>query len=80
MSDNFLADAKSVAAAMDAEQFFRAVVQGNVGNLVTIRRTGHSVDDAQSYPKLNFTSVNVGDEVIVAKVGSGFVILGQIRR
>lgn len=60
-------------------QLFRAVVVANSGNTVQIQRTGLAAD-TQFYPKLFGVTVIAGNEVLVARLGSGFVVVGQIIR
>ena len=66
---------------MFGERVFRAAVTGTSGNLVTIQRPGQPAADTQSYPRLvSYTSPTAGDEVVVMKLGGGWIILGEIIR
>ncbi len=60
---------------------FRAIVTGTSGNRVFIKRTGQASADAQAYPALaSYTTPTTDDEVIVVKVGIGYIVLGKIVR
>jgi len=61
-------------------QLFRAVVVANSGDTVQIQRTGQAAPDTQYYPKLDGVTVITNDEVLVARVGSGYIVLGKIVR
>lgn len=64
-----------------SERAFRAVVTGTSGNLVTIQRTGQSAPDPQSYARLaSYSSPQVADEVLVARIGEGYIVLGKVQR
>lgn len=59
------------------ENVFRATVTGTSGNLVTI--TSQRVNG--SFPKLaSYSSPQANDEVVVAKLGSGWIVLGKVSR
>ena len=63
------------------QRVFRAVVTGTSGNLVTIQRTGQAASDPQSYAKLaSYSSPQVSDEVVVLRVGSGWIVMGRVLR
>jgi hypothetical protein len=63
------------------ERVFRATVTGTSGNLVTIQRTGQAAADPQSYAKLaSYSSPQVADEVVVLRVGSGWIVMGKVIR
>lgn len=63
------------------EAVFRAVVTGTSGNLVTVKRTGQTNADTQSYPALvSYSSPTADDEVLVVRVGDGYVVVGEITR
>lgn len=66
---------------MWGERLFRATVTGTSGNRVTVRRTGQAAADPQSYARLaSYSTPQVDDEVLVARVGDGFIVLGKIVR
>lgn len=66
---------------MYRERVFRAVVTGTSGELVAIRRTGQVAADPQPYPRLaSYASPQEDDEVIVAQVGDGLIVLGLVAR
>lgn len=78
---NILKQAMELFRQDQREQLFRAVVTGTSGDLVTIQRTGYSTPDTQSYPRLaSYSAPQVNDEVIVARVGKGYVVLGEVLR
>ncbi len=63
------------------ETMFRATVTGTSGNLVTVRRTGQLIPDVQSYAKLaSYSSPVADDEVIVLRIGGGYIVLGKVTR
>lgn len=60
---------------------WRGTVTGTSGNLVTVRRTGQSAADPQSYARLaSYTSPTIGDEVVVVRVGEGEFVVGKVLR
>lgn len=64
----------------DAEQtLFRAILLGITNGQGTIRRDGSDVTEGP-YPSIDSVVFTVGDEVLIARVGTGYVIVGRIRR
>lgn len=64
-----------------ARLLFTGVVTGTVGNLVTLTRTGETVPDTQSYPRLaSYAAPVAGDEVLVLAVGIGYLVVGKVVR
>lgn len=76
--------AKFVSDMVDGmfrERVFRATVTGVSGNLVTIQRPGQTAADTQSYPALaSYGSPTATDEVLVIRLGDGWVVAGKIVR
>lgn len=56
----------------------RVVVTGTNAVELYIQRTGQSAPDAVSYPTLDGVSVIAGDEVILLRVGSGYIVIGKV--
>lgn len=72
-----------LAAAINTsqdDQIWRGVVTGTLGDLVYVRRAEQSVADTQPYPHLDSYTPTVADEVIVARVGKGYIIIGKVVR
>lgn len=66
---------------MFGERVFRATVTGVSGNLVTIQRPGQAAADAQSYPRLvSYTTPTAADEVLVVRLGDGWLVVGKVTR
>lgn len=64
-------------ARMFGENVFRATVTGTSGNQVTI--TSQRLNG--TFPRLvSYASPTADDEVVVAKLGSGWIVLGEITR
>lgn len=62
---------------MFGENVFRATVTGTSGNQVTI--TSQRLNG--TFPRLvSYASPTANDEVVVAKLGSGWIVLGEITR
>jgi hypothetical protein len=59
---------------------WRGTVTGTVGNLVTVQRPGMTAADPQSYPRLSSYTPAVSDEVIVLRVGRGYIVCGKVVR
>lgn len=71
---------RAFLAGFHEETIFRATVSDISGNTIAIKRPGF-LPDGQYYPALNsYASPTVGDEVLVIKVGRGFVVVGEIIR
>lgn len=63
------------------QRLFRAVVTGTSGNKVLIQRPGQSSADPQSYARLaSYSSPQTNDEVLVAQVGGGYIVVGKVVR
>ena len=78
---NVLDEVRKMINRVWRERLFRATVTGTSGNLVTIRRTGQSAADVQSYAKLaSYSAPAADDEVIVAQIGRGWIVLGKVVR
>lgn len=60
------------------DQMFRAVVVEETTGVV-VRRDGSNTDEGP-YPKLLGVTISAGNEVIVGRVGSGYVVLGVLQR
>ncbi|KKM57022.1 hypothetical protein LCGC14_1551070, partial [marine sediment metagenome] len=59
------------------DQIFLAEVQGTDGTEVVIRRTGSTTNE--TVPRLaSYTPVGVNDIVVVARVGTSLVVLGEL--
>lgn len=56
----------------------RAVVTGFDGVQVFVRRNGQSAADTASYPVADGLTLLVGDEVVLQKVGSGWIVQSRI--
>ena len=63
-----------------AGQLFRATVVETTDTTIRIQRTGHDPDVAQHAVLDNFPYPRVGDEVLMARVGSGWMVVGSILR
>lgn len=62
---------------MFGENVFRATVTGTSGNQVTI--TSSRLNG--TFPKIgSYSSPTADDEVVVARLGSGWIVLGEITR
>ena len=78
---NLAQQVRGLVDALWGERMFRATVTGTSGNLVTIQRTGQGSADPQSYAKLtSYSAPAASDEVIVVKVGGGWIVLGKVSR
>lgn len=78
---NLARDIMKIVNRTDRQGRFRATVTGTSGNLVFIRRTGQLVADVQAYPRLvSYTSPAADDEVIVERLGGGFIVMGEVSR
>ena len=62
------------------EQLFQATVASLTSSTITIQRTGHDPETARYAVIDSFPYPAVDDEVIVARVGSGFIIVGKVLR
>ncbi len=62
------------------EQLFQATVSSITGSTITIQRTGHDPETAAYSVIDSFPYPVVGDEVIVARVGRGFIVIGKVLR
>lgn len=63
------------------KQIFRATVDDVVGNTVRILRTGATDPDTQYYPSMDSAGTLVAaDEVVVLRIGSGYIVLGKVTR
>jgi hypothetical protein len=79
---------ENIITATIHKVIFRAVVTGVSGNKVFIKRTGQTVADEQSYPRIISYGIPTGtgsvpvvdDEVIVLRVGGGWIIVGKVLR
>lgn len=71
-----------VAAHVTADQgkqVFRAIVTGTSGAQVIVRRPNETGTD--TYPRLaSYLVPAVDDEVLVLRLGDGFIVLGDILR
>ena len=71
-----------VAAHVRADQnaqVFRAAVTALVGDQVTVSRFNETSTD--TYPKLaSYVAPQVGDEVLVVRLGRGFIVMGRVLR
>ena len=66
---------------MFRERVFRATVTGVSGNLVTIQRPGQASADTQSYPRLvSYATPAAADEVLVVRLGDGWIVVGKVTR
>lgn len=62
---------------MFGENVFRATVTGTSGNLVTITSQRLS----GTFPRLSsYSSPATNDEVVVIKLGTGWIVLGKVAR
>lgn len=61
------------------DQLFRAVVIRLDTNQAFVRRDG-SVTGEGSYPKADGLTLVAGDEVVVARLGAGYIILCKVLR
>lgn len=78
---NLAQQVRELFDALWGERMFRAVVTGTSGNLVTVKRTGQGSADPQSYAKLaSYSAPAVNDEVLVVKVGGGWLVCGKVTR
>lgn len=78
---NSLERASAIVQRDGLEQLFRARVDSNDGNQVYIIRDDATARDGTSYPKASGLVVAAGDEVLVARVGSGsFVVICKLVR
>ncbi len=62
------------------EQLFQATVASLTSSTITIQRTGHEPETARFAVIDSFPYPAVDDEVIVARVGRGFIIVGKVLR
>lgn len=60
--------------------FARGTVTGTDGARVLVQRPGEAAADPTPYPRLDGWTPEVGDEVLLLRVGSGWVVLGRIVR
>jgi hypothetical protein len=61
--------------------FVRGIVTDTSGNLVEVQRTGVASADGQLWPKLAcYASPQVDDEVLLVRVGEGWVVHNVIER
>lgn len=74
--------AKIVSTLIDenaGDTLFRGVLLSVAGGLATLRRDGSNTTEGP-YPTIDSPILAVGDEVLVARVGTGYVVVGRIRR
>jgi hypothetical protein len=55
-------------------------VTGTSGGLVIVQRQGADGPDPAGYPRLASYSPGSGDEVLLVRVGAGYVVLGRLVR
>lgn len=64
------------------DSFQRAIYVGASGNKSLVRRDGQATGDPVAYPTISgaAASMTPGDEVLMVRVGKGYVVLGKILR
>lgn len=67
-------------AGEQRDQVFIAIVTGNSGNLVLLRRPGQAAADPYGWPKISGVAVVAGNEVLCVRVGGLGVVIGQVVR
>lgn len=67
-------------AQREADLIWRGSVAAISGNLISVIRVDQSAPDTQPYAHLASYTPTIGDEVLVAKCGRGYIVLGQILR
>jgi hypothetical protein len=71
---------REVIASEDRQAFVRGIVTGTSGGLVIVQRQGADGPDPAGYPRLASYSPGSGDEVLLVRVGAGYVVLGRLVR
>jgi hypothetical protein len=71
---------RDVVQAEGRRAFVRGTVTGTSGSLVLVQRQGESAADPIGYPRLASYSPASGDEVLLVRVGGGYVVLGRVLR
>lgn len=65
--------------ARDQEsQIIRASVTGFDGDSVRVKRFNSRVADPTAWPRVDGLVLDIGDEVLAVRMGSGLVIIGRI--
>ncbi|KKL44725.1 hypothetical protein LCGC14_2362800 [marine sediment metagenome] len=77
---NILRTVQNMIDQDGAGQLFRATVVATTDTTIRIQRTGHDPDTAEYAVLDNFPYPKVDDEVLVARVGSGWMIVGSVLR
>ena len=73
----FVRSLMSLVREDNDDQLFRAVITSVSGNLVGFKRLS-SPKDQQLWATLQSYTPVVDDEVVVARLGDGFVVMGEI--
>lgn len=77
----FMLDVSNLVDARIEASIFRAVVTDIQPDAVRIKRTGQFAEDAQDYAACDvYPFPSVGDEVLVLRVGHGFIVVARIVR
>lgn len=71
---------RDVVRAEARGAFVRATVTGTNGNLVLVRRQGETDPDPAGYPRLASYTPSAGDEVLLTRIGGGYIVLGKVLR
>lgn len=75
---NVLEQSDALIKVSEAGQIFRATVFATDGNQILIIRPGESTPDETSYPKIAGTVASPGDEVLVLRIGTAYLVVGAI--
>lgn len=79
MNYNVVADVMARVRKLLDGQWFRGEVTGTDGNKVLVRRNGNLSEDPIAYPRFaHYSSPQVGDSVLVRKVGKQWIVEGEV--
>ncbi len=77
---NLMRQMAAMIAANEASSIFRATVVSLTPSTITVQRTGHDAETAPYAVIDSFPYPAVDDEVIVQRIGSGFIVIGKVLR
>lgn len=71
---------RDAVQAESRQAFVRATVTGTSGSLVLVQRQGAAGADPAGYPRLASYTPSAGDEVLMVRLGAGYIVLGRVVR
>lgn len=82
MSDNITAKLLAHERQLRAEMITRGFVTGLSGNSVFVKRIDSDIADGTAWPRCeaSFWPLVVGDEVLLLRLGSGWIVADRVIR